>query len=101
MNVPTDFELEQNYPNPFNPTTSISYSIPQNGLVDATIYNTLGQAVKNVANTVQAQGWNIIQWDGTNDAGSQVSSGLYILSLKFNAGKSSENVKTIKMLKLQ
>ena len=42
---PTLFSLEQNYPNPFNPTTSIKYSIPQNGMVSLNVYNILGKSI--------------------------------------------------------
>ena len=99
--LPNDFVLEQNYPNPFNPNTSMIYFIPKNGKVKATIYNTIGQKVKTLMDAFENQGWNSLEWDGTNNAGKQVSSGLYMLSLEYESDHLSNQTKTVKMLKLQ
>jgi len=76
--IPSEFALSQNYPNPFNPTTSIKYAISQNANVKLVVYNMLGQVVKTLVNQEQEAGYYTIQWNGTNDFGGKVSSGIYI-----------------------
>ncbi len=79
------FELLPNYPNPFNPSTTISYRVPHNAHVTITIFNVLGQKVRTLVNQVQAAGEYTVQWDGKDDLGRNMSSGLYLYTLK--AGK--------------
>lgn len=84
VNIPAKFELRQNYPNPFNPTTTISYSIPTSASgknVKLELYNTLGQKVGTLVDEKQDAGFYAIRWDGRNDFGMQVSSGLYLYRL--------------------
>jgi len=82
---PVKFSLEQNYPNPFNPTTTIRYSIPSalSGpqFVTLTIYDILGRRVRTLLAGVKAAGVYEIQWDGKDDAGRVLPSGLYFLRL--------------------
>jgi hypothetical protein len=80
--IPVTYALEQNYPNPFNPTTTITYQLPEQRDVTLTVYNILGQVVKSLVQNVQAAGIYAIRWDGTNDHGTGVSSGMYIYRLK-------------------
>ena len=84
--VVTRFELRQNYPNPFNSTTTIEYAIPQGkGKGDAflVIYNLLGQRVKVLVDEAQECGrWYRVQWDGQDEKGRQVASGVYICRLR-------------------
>ncbi len=76
--TPSNFELSQNYPNPFNPSTTIQFQVPQASDVTVVIYDMLGQAVKSLfAGQIQA-GKYTVEWDGTNNAGSKLSSGSYI-----------------------
>lgn len=92
--VPDQFELMQNYPNPFNPITTIRYQLPQNANVSIIVYNALGQKVKTLVSEFQRAGANLsVQWDGTNDAGRKVASGLYLYRIQ--AGRF---VKTKKMI---
>ncbi len=84
-NQPREFTLAQNYPNPFNPTTTISYTVPT-GNVKMEIYNLLGQKVKTLVNKSHAAGTYNEVWNGTNDAGNLVSSGVYLYKLKTKAG---------------
>lgn len=84
--VPTAFSLSQNYPNPFNPTTTIQFQIPENAHVLLTIYNITGQVVKTMLNSEKKTGFYNLVWDGTNNAGIKVSSGVYIYQLKTNKG---------------
>jgi len=79
--IPLEFSLSQNYPNPFNPTTLIKYSLKQNSWVTIIIYNILGQEVKRLADRYENAGYSSIIWDGTDNYGSQVSSGIYFCRL--------------------
>ncbi|MCK4654679.1 MAG: right-handed parallel beta-helix repeat-containing protein [Candidatus Cloacimonetes bacterium] len=74
--------LHQNYPNPFNPETTISYQLPENGKVELTVYNLKGQKVKTLVNEVLPAGEHSIVWDGIDDNGKSVSSGIYFYKLK-------------------
>lgn len=82
--LPTDFALEQNFPNPFNPTTTIKYALKENADVTLRIYNVLGQVVKTLVNARQDAGFKTVSWDGTNDLGAKVSSGIYIYRIEAN-----------------
>ena len=82
--LPTDFELKQNYPNPFNLITQIQFTIPQNGQVKIAVYDLNGKLVKILSNQNQLRGTYQLEWDGENDSGKQVASGLYLLSMDFN-----------------
>jgi hypothetical protein len=73
-----DFELMANYPNPFNPSTTIEYALKENSQVSLVIYNTLGEKVKTLVNEEQISNRYQVTWDGTNDLGAKVSSGVYI-----------------------
>ena len=75
---PTAVNIEPNYPNPFNPSTNISYSIPDDRLVTLKVYNTLGEEVATLVNGFQTAGSYSAVWDGRNNFGQQVSSGIYI-----------------------
>lgn len=90
------YDLKQNYPNPFNPSTTIYYNIGKNGLVELTVYNVLGQKIKTLVNEVKNAGQYMAHWDGRNDAGQMVASGLYLLTLK-----SGDFIKTNKMVLLR
>ena len=82
--IPDRFALLQNYPNPFNPTTTINYAIPQshaNKNVRLEVYNLLGQRIRTLVNEKRTAGYHSIQWDGKNDFGVQVSSGLFLYQL--------------------
>ena len=80
--VVRDFQLNQNYPNPFNPTTSFSYVIPQTADVTLAIYNIRGELVRTLESGNQTAGRHEASWNGLNDAGQLVSSGIYVYSLK-------------------
>lgn len=84
--LPDDFVLQQNYPNPFNPATTIRFLVPANvgapSAVTLRIYNVMGQLVRTVVNGSLAAGSYIAVWNGENEAGVKVSSGLYFYELK-------------------
>jgi hypothetical protein len=76
--TPEYFELYQNYPNPFNPATTISYILPERSSVDVTIYDIQGKIVKSFILGAQSAGSQSVLWNGTNNRGSVVSSGVYL-----------------------
>ncbi|MEZ4744801.1 MAG: T9SS type A sorting domain-containing protein [Calditrichia bacterium] len=80
--MPTVFSLEQNYPNPFNPSTTLKYALPTNADVRLEIYNVLGQLVKVLVDADQTAGFKTAIWDGTNQYGEKVASGIYIYRIK-------------------
>ena len=94
--LPSSYELFENYPNPFNPVTTISYSLKENIHTELVIYNSLGQYIRTLVDSPQDAGVYSIKWDGKDDHGSQVSSGVYVYTL--HAG---EFTKTMKMLLVQ
>jgi FtsP/CotA-like multicopper oxidase with cupredoxin domain len=83
--VPKKFTLEQNYPNPFNPSTNIRFQLPQDERVELKIYNMLGQEVRTLANEKYTAGQHTLVWDGKNNHGKAVASGIYVY--KMTAGK--------------
>ncbi len=82
--VPEKFELQQNYPNPFNPSTIIEYSIPKASNVNISVYNNLGQLVKTLISETEEEGFYSAVWDGTNQNGVKLASGMYIYKISAN-----------------
>ncbi len=81
--TPKVIRLNQNYPNPFNPTTTISYELPISGVVSVKVYNTLGQEVRTlVNNSAKMAGFHSVTWDGKDNSGKEVSSGIYLYRLQ-------------------
>ena len=72
------------YPNPFNPTTTISFSIPEESKVDIAIYNLKGQKVKQLVSDQLEEGQHSTVWNGEDEAEKQVSSGIYFYKLNVN-----------------
>jgi hypothetical protein len=86
---PKDFSLNQNIPNPFNPTTTICFSVVGSGFMvhgpfhtTLKIYNILGQLVRTLVNEEKAPGNYKVIWDGKDDSGKEVASGIYFYQLK-------------------
>jgi hypothetical protein len=79
--LPARFDLSQNYPNPFNPSTVIKFSLPRAGHVRLEIFNLLGQLVRTLADAEYPTGEFSVIWDGTQDDGRKVSSGIYFYRL--------------------
>ena len=73
-----------NYPNPFNPTTTISFSIPEEEIVELSVYNIKGQKIKSLLNNQIVEGEHSIVWNGEDDSGKKVGSGVYLYKLKVN-----------------
>jgi flagellar hook assembly protein FlgD len=74
--------LSQNYPNPFNPSTTIAFSLKERGHVSLTVYNVAGERVRTLADETIAAGAHTRDWDGRDQAGQPVSSGVYFYQLK-------------------
>ena len=90
------FALQQNFPNPFNPKTAIRYSIPKDSKVELKVYNIKGQLVKTLVNEKQKRGHYTVIWDGGNDKGKEVSSGVYFYRIKANKKTIVKKMVTIK-----
>jgi hypothetical protein len=93
--IPEEYALHQNYPNPFNPTTTIRYDLKENSDVVLQIYNLLGQKIRTLINNRQEAGYREVVWDGRNDAGIGVASGIYIYRIE--AGKFVQTRKMVLM----
>jgi len=79
--IPTSYALSQNYPNPFNPTTTINIALPEASNVVLTIYNALGQEVRTLKTDYLHAGNYSVTWDGMDNSGNTISSGLYIYTM--------------------
>ncbi|MEG8946046.1 FlgD immunoglobulin-like domain containing protein [Rosettibacter firmus] len=79
--VPASFALEQNYPNPFNPSTIISYQIPEMSKVQLIIYDAIGKEVRKLVDEIKPAGKYQITWDGKDNSGNRVSSGVYFYKI--------------------
>jgi len=92
---PNDFSLFQNYPNPFNSITTIKYSIPPGKSsyhVTLKIYDIRGRLVTTLVNQNQSAGMYSVNWDGSDDIGNHVSSGVYFYSLEAEGYKSNQKI---------
>ncbi|MCI0515872.1 C25 family cysteine peptidase [candidate division KSB1 bacterium] len=95
--LPSEYALFQNFPNPFNPATHIGYTLSQNtATVTLTIWNTLGQTVRQFTYDSQPAGQYFIQWDGKDAAGQLLGSGIYFYQLR-----TTDFVQTRKMIRLR
>ena len=92
-NIPRDFAIVSISPNPFNPSTTISFSIPNAGRAQLSVYSITGQKVRTLLSGPMTTGMHSAVWDGKNDAGKAVSSGIYIAHIQ-----SGKTVSSHKML---
>ena len=76
-----EFTLSQNYPNPFNPTTTLKYDLPEDAMVNITIYDMMGRRIKTLVNGPKSAGYKSVNWDATNDYGRPVSAGIYLYQI--------------------
>jgi hypothetical protein len=97
---PASYTLSQNYPNPFNPITTIQYTLPQPSRVSLKIYSLLGQEVRTLVGGDEYAGVHAVSWDGTNNAGIPLASGVYFCRIDAtNLGTPSQGLRqTVKML---
>lgn len=80
--IPHEFALQQNFPNPFNPNTAINFQLPAAERVKLTIYNILGQKVRTLVNERLKAGYYKVMWNGMNNRGRQMASGIYIYRIE-------------------
>lgn len=85
FSFPLGFQLDQNFPNPFNPSTTITYTLDKSSVTKLEIYTLLGQRVKILVDEFKNSGRYSISWDGTNDTGNIVTSGIYFYKLSNDA----------------
>lgn len=98
LGIPETYELSQNYPNPFNPTTKIKFALPKESVVRLKIFNLLGQEVATLSDEVRPAGYYIAEWNGMNNAGGKVGSGVYFY--KFEAKATSDNESFARLMKM-
>ena len=96
--LPRVYELNQNYPNPFNPSTTIRYALPFNSDLSIEIFNVLGQRVRVLVSDNKVPGYYETRWDGSNDFGNAVASGIYVYRMVARGSNSESFVQTRKML---
>jgi len=96
--TPSSFQLYQNFPNPFNNETRIQFNIPASGRVKIEIYNIAGQVVKALLNEEKMAGVYVVPWNGTDENGASLSSGVYFYRIE--AGKKSAGFSEIKKMML-
>jgi uncharacterized repeat protein (TIGR02543 family) len=80
--APSTFVLDQNYPNPFNDATTIRYGVPRTAHISLVVYNSQGRRVRTLLERVQDGGYFIARWDGRDDEGEFVATGVYFLLLR-------------------
>jgi hypothetical protein len=98
---PSEFALSQNYPNPFNPATAIRFKVEGQRLkvplhTTLKIYNVLGEVVRTLVNEEKLPGDYSVQWDGKNDKGEQLASGVYFYELKVGDYTSAKKMVLLK-----
>ncbi|KAA3631349.1 MAG: T9SS C-terminal target domain-containing protein [Calditrichaeota bacterium] len=91
--LPTTYTLSQNYPNPFNPETKVEFALPSKSDVKLVIHNVLGQTVKTLVDSELPAGNHAVYWDGSDESGHKVASGVYLY--RFKAGEYSETKKMV------
>jgi hypothetical protein len=100
--VPNQFVLCQNYPNPFNPSTTMRYLLPERSSVVLTIYDIQGRQIKSYTFSAQSAGAQSVVWDGTNNFGNLVSSGIYVYRVAVSSLKGGQRMsKSAKMTLLK
>jgi len=94
--TPKEYALSQNYPNPFNPSTKIQFSLPEQTKVAIRIYDMLGREIKTLINSEQSAGRHEVNWNGDDDLGHKVATGVYMYAISTN-----KFVQTKKMILLK
>ena len=94
--LPMEFVLHQNFPNPFNPSTTVFFSLPVSGFVEVHIHDIMGRSRRHLVCTVLPAGSHSIQWNGKDDLGRVVSSGLYICDFHFEGNQKAIKLQLMK-----
>ena len=93
---PMDFKIESAYPNPFNNTIKIDYSLEKRGHVDIEIFDTNGKWIKNLVGNLMSRGKHVVIWSGDDDNGNIISSGTYLVVIRFGTRIKSKKISLIK-----
>ena len=93
---PESYTLHQNYPNPFNPVTTLHYELPEDALINITIYDMMGRIVNNLVSIRQNAGYKSVQWNATNNQGQPVSAGLYLYTIQAGEFKQTKKMLLLK-----
>ncbi|MBI3364773.1 MAG: T9SS type A sorting domain-containing protein [Ignavibacteriae bacterium] len=99
--MPQAYKLFQNYPNPFNSTTMFRYDLTERGMVQLAVYDLLGRLVKSLVSQVDENGEKIVSWDGRNNTGDELPSGIYICRMRVEGigGKRFESTRKAVLLR--
>lgn len=76
------YSLHQNFPNPFNPSTTIGFTIKETEFVNLKIFDLLGNEIKTLVNEIKTPGLHYVVWDGDNNYGEKISSGIYFYRIQ-------------------
>jgi hypothetical protein len=98
---PKEYQLYQNYPNPFNPETNIRFTLPKTSEVKIKVYNLLGKEIQEIINETRLSGEYKITWNGTDNSGNKVPSGVYFITMfavPESSGEANSFLKTIKAI---
>lgn len=87
LTIPQKIALYQNYPNPFNPATEIKFALPENGHVIINIYNLAGKKIRTLLDEQRTAGYHTISWDGKDESGHDVASGIYFYRIYVKPAK--------------
>ena len=94
--LPTEYSISNAYPNPFNPVTNIDITIPESGLMQFAIYDILGRQVFEHKQTFASPGHYRFSWSGKNNHGSSLSSGVYLLTVRFEENYYKQKITLLK-----
>jgi hypothetical protein len=101
-NSPEYFRIYSNYPNPFNPSTTIAYSLPEKSSVVVMIYDIQGRQIKSYSFSAQSAGYQRVVWNGTNERGNSIASGVYVYRVRASSlGDGKTFDRSAKMLLLK
>jgi hypothetical protein len=98
--LPTEFALHQNYPNPFNPTTTIAFEVPEPSTVSLTVYDLLGRRIQTIVKEQFEPGTYYQQWNGRDESGNVVPSGVYVLRIYARSITSDRELSSAKKMLL-
>jgi hypothetical protein len=99
--TPVEFYVFQNHPNPFNTWTTIRYQIPEQSHVTMEVLNLLGQRLRTLVDEGKDKGYFAARWDGRDDYGREVTSGVYVGRIEVSNGENDLFFSTIKMIILR
>ena len=94
--IPSELTILGNFPNPFNPETCINFTLPQEGIVNLDIYNIMGQHVRLLKSDTMSAGFHSVIWDGRNEKGKIVSTGIYIAQLHMGLNFTTHSMTLVK-----